>query len=588
MNRPPTPPLTPEEKQEIQALLDADQPLPAHYQLRLFPPAGPELIWPGKDATPPPPPRPLILRERWGHPGTAFLNTLIQGDNLDAMAALKDGILREEVERAGGIKLIYIDPPFDLGTHVSVALQVGEDPLPHDAGVVDEVAYRDVWGDGDDSYLSMMLPRLRLMRELLADGGSIYVHCDARVNASLRLLMDEVFGRENFQNQICWKRTDPHNNARRKFGTVSDTILYYVKGPGYTLNLDEVRGELSESAKREYSLVQQPDGTIVPDGAGVMGRRLKLNDATVPSIHPDRQFEWRGARPSKGRSWPESPEGMEEGLRTGRYFLRNPDVGAARCKVSFLDENKGQTLQDIWLDCGTMKGGSMYATQKPEALLERIIKVSSNPGDLVADFFCGSGTTLVVAQRLGRSWVGADMGRLAIHAARKRLLGTRPSFRIYQGVDGEEPSAKLEAHVERVDGGVRVVLTGYEPLPGFWQDREDFSVEEGQLFRTRKSRGKERRAQLTRRWSDWIDLWAVDFEHDGAIFKGSWHSARSRNARTLPLVSETHLPTRPGVYTVAVKTVDVFGHEILWRGTYALAADNDDATRKRQLLLNGI
>lgn len=164
------------------------------------------------------------------------------------------------------------------------------------------------------------------------------------------------------------------------------------------------------------------NGQIVNYSDGLVGRRLKLNDATLPSITEGKQFTWRGAKPSKGRSWPEFEEGMEKGLKEGRYFLRDGKTGAARCKVSYLDENKGQILQDIWDDCGTMKGGSIYPTEKPEALLERIIKVSSNEGDLILDCFAGSGTTAAVAERLKRRWITCDLGRFAIHTTRKRLL----------------------------------------------------------------------------------------------------------------------------------------------------------------------
>lgn len=416
--------LSPEDKQLIQRLLEEDQPLPARFRHVLFEMSGPmELVWPGKNEGVTREAQSVMVRERVD-PGTGsgWTNRLFWGDNKVVLASLVEPRTRERIEKAGGLKLIYIDPPFDVGIDHAMQIEVGQEPRTDQLRRMEQTAFTDKWGDGSESYLSMMHERLQLMHQLLAADGSIYVHCDSRMNAALRLILDEIFGRDGFQNHICWRRTDPHNNARRKFGAVSDTIFYYVKGPGFTLNLDAVRAELSPSALQEYSLSMLPDGTVTRWEEGSPGRRFKLNDATVPSVRLERQFEWRGATPSKGRSWPETLEGMEAGLKSGKYFLRNPDVGAARCRVSFLDENKGQVLQDIWTDCGTMKGGTGYATQKPEALLERIILASSNPGDLVADFFCGSGTTLAVAEKLGRRWIGCDKGARSIHTTRRRLL----------------------------------------------------------------------------------------------------------------------------------------------------------------------
>jgi len=155
---------------------------------------------------------------------------------------------------------------------------------------------------------------------------------------------------------------------------------------------------------------------------GKRGRRFKLENATWRGSNPAKRFSWRGAKPSRTREWIYTEQGMEEALARGELYLRDPNKGAARCKKSYLDENKGILLQDIWTDVGRMKGGSAYATQKPEPLLERIILASSEEGDLVLDCFAGSGTTAAVAERLGRRWITADLGRFSIHTTRKRLL----------------------------------------------------------------------------------------------------------------------------------------------------------------------
>jgi len=185
------------------------------------------------------------------------------------------------------------------------------------------------------------------------------------------------------------------------------------------------REPLSEAALKEYSLAELEDGTVVNYEPGLKGRRFKLNDATVPGARSKRQFEWRGARPSPNRSWPRDHEGMEQGLRDGIYYLRDLERGAARCKKDYLDTNPGQLPQDIWDSCGTMKGGITYPTEKPEELLARIITVSSNPGDIVLDAFVGSGTTLAVAEKLGRRWIGIDCGKLAIYTIQKRMLNLK-------------------------------------------------------------------------------------------------------------------------------------------------------------------
>ncbi len=360
-----------------------------------------------------------------------WTNKLIWGDNKLILSSLANGPLREEIEKQGGLKLIYIDPPFAVGADFGFNIEIpsakgsGTESVEKKQSIIEEIAYRDTWGKGISSYLTMMYERLKLMHNLLSNDGSIYVHCDQRVSSYIRLMLDDLFSINNFKNQITWQRTDPHNNVKNKFGTVSDTIFYYSKSANYALNHDAVRCQLSESALFEYSLMLLEDGTVVNYDSKKIGRRFKLNDATVPTVNTKKQFIWRGAKPSKSRSWLDSMEDMEEGLKTFKYYLRDPNKGAARCNVSFLDENLGQILQDIWQDCGTMKGGGEYATQKPEALLERIIKASSNEGDLIADFFCGSGTTAAVAEKLGRKWITTDLGRFSIHTTRKRLIGVQ-------------------------------------------------------------------------------------------------------------------------------------------------------------------
>jgi adenine-specific DNA-methyltransferase len=345
---------------------------------------------------------------------------LFHGDNKDVLAWLLAHGYR------GKVGLVYIDPPFDSGADYVRKVQLrgvkGSGTLLTEPYSLDEqVQYTDIWAN--DTYLQFMYERLILLKELLTPSGSLFLHCDWHKVHHLRCLADEVFGAENFQNEVVWQRTDPHNDAVNRYGRIHDTILWYGMTDRPVYNYLDVVKPLSEAALREYSLVELPNGEIVPhseewDG---MGRRFKLDDCTWKGTDAERQFEWRGARPSNKRVWPYDLEGMEAALAKGEFYLRDPNQGAARCRKSYLDERPGQLLQDIWINVGRMKGGVDYPTQKPETLLERIIKSSSNPGDLVLDCFCGSGTTPAVAQKLGRRWIAADINKGAIQTTSKRL-----------------------------------------------------------------------------------------------------------------------------------------------------------------------
>jgi adenine-specific DNA-methyltransferase len=346
-----------------------------------------------------------------------FRNRLVWGDNKLVMASLLQ-------EFKGKVDLIYIDPPFDVGADFSMSVAIGDEKeaIEKEQSTLEMVAYRDIWGKGRDSYMQMMYERLVLMRELLNEQGSIFIHLDCNVGHYIKTLLDEIFEADCFQNQIIWQRTDPHNDARSRFGNIHDTIFWYGKSVKPRYYPDEVRTELSNSALSEYSLLETKDGEILPykGNESKFGRRFKLENTTWKGS--SKRFEWRGVSPPANREWIYDFDGMEAALERGDLYLRDPQRGSTRCKKQYLDKNQGILLQDIWTDAGRMKGGSDYPTRKPEPLLERIIQASSNEGDLVADFFCGSGTTGAVAERLGRKWIMADLGRFAIHTSRKRLI----------------------------------------------------------------------------------------------------------------------------------------------------------------------
>ena len=244
------PRLTAQEQQEIIRYIEADKPLPDKYRFLLFEDKREvELVWNGKTSEVCNIVLPFQVIEQVDEPRAekdtrlqlsmfdldargrqikGWTNKLIWGDNKLILSSLKNGPLREEIERQGGLKLIYIDPPFDVGADFTMDIQIGDDKFTKERNVLEEIAYRDTWGRGADSYLAMMYERLILMRDLLAEDGSIYVHCDQRVNGLIRLALDEVFGNDHFINELIWRRTGTHGTSR-SFGVIHDTIFFVCK-----------------------------------------------------------------------------------------------------------------------------------------------------------------------------------------------------------------------------------------------------------------------------------------------------------------------------------------------------------------------
>jgi DNA modification methylase len=434
------PRLTEQEQQEIIRFLEADKPLPEKYRFLLFEDKREvELLWNGKTSevcnivlpfqvieqvdepraeSPEDTAAQMALFDDRGRQLKGWTNKLIWGDNKLILSSLKNGPLREEIEAQGGLKLIYIDPPFDVGADFSMDIEIGDDTFTKKPNILEEIAYRDTWGKGADSFIAMIYERLVLMRGLLADNGSIYVHCDSRVDSFIRLALDEIFGPVNHLNEITWKRSDAHSDAgqgAKHLGKVCDTIFRYSKSPEeQTVNM--LYKPLPESTvEKWYRHVEE--GT---------GRRYNKADITGPggAKKGNPVFEWKGIT----RAWRFNKKRMQELEKQDRIVYSN--TGQPYLK-RYLDESKGVPLQDLWDDIKMIRGihkgseGLGYPTQKPEKLLDRIIRLSSNEGDLVADFFCGSGTVAAVAEKLGRKWIIADLGKFAIHTTRKRMIGVQ-------------------------------------------------------------------------------------------------------------------------------------------------------------------
>ncbi len=425
------------EKRDLVTLIQAGRPLPEKYRFILFEDKREvELVWNGKTREVCTTVLPFQTLEHIDEPrkekgetvGDLFdtrgrqqkgwTNKLIWGDNKLILASLKAGALRRQIEDAGGLKLIYIDPPFDVGADFSMDIEIGGETFHKEPNLLEQIAYRDTWGRGADSFLAMIYERLILMRDLMHEGGSIYVHCDPRVNALIRNACDEVFGRGRCVNEIVWKRSDSHNDVGQgaEFcGKIHDLIYIFSKTKSYTWN--QLFTSLpSTTIEKWYRNIEE--GT---------GRRYNKADLTARKAGGNTRYDWKGAKPPTGRYWAYSYEKMSQMDAAGKIVYSNSGMPYMK---RYLDESKGVSLQDLWDDIQMLRGigGEErlgYPTQKPEALLERILKSSSNEGDLVADFFCGSGTTAAVAEKLGRKWIATDLGKFAIHTTRKRLIGVQ-------------------------------------------------------------------------------------------------------------------------------------------------------------------
>ena len=339
-------------------------------------------------------------------------NKLIWGDNLVVMGSLLKDF-------SGKIDLIYIDPPFATGADFSLTAQIGEsgERVFKEQSLIEEKAYRDTWGYGIDSYITMIHQRLLLMRDLLSVGGSIYVHCDWRVNSFIRLLMNEVFGIDNFVNEISWKRYAAHSLSDSGYDAITDTIFFYTRDIS-SVKFNIQHGSLSQDeVLRRFPHIEKETGRRYQHAA-------LEKSSNVSSRGEPRCIQGRTVVSRIGWIW--TQETIDQRLKDNPNLIHWTGNGRPRYKI-YADEYLGYPLGDLWTDVNYLAASDNerlgYPTQKPEALLERIIKTSTDKCDLVADFFCGSGTSLAVAEKLGRRWIGCDLGRWGIHVTRKRLLG---------------------------------------------------------------------------------------------------------------------------------------------------------------------
>lgn len=350
-------------------------------------------------------------------------NRLYYGNNLPILASL----LREPAIR-GNVRLVYIDPPFATNSIFQSRSQ-GD-------------AYSDLLVGAH--YIEFLRERLILLHELLADDGSIYVHLDENMAFHIKVIMDEVFGRQHFRNWITRKKCNPKNYTRKTYGNVSDFILFYTKSDSYVWNRP-VESWTDERADKEYQYVEKETG-----------RRYKKVPVHAPGTrNGETGTPWRGKLPPPGKHWQFPPRVLDEMDARGEIYW-SPNSNPRR-KV-YLDESDGVAVQDIWLDYRDAHNQNIgitgYPTEKNPSLLARIIQASSNPGDLVLDCFSGSGTTLAVASQLGRHWIGIDNSIEAIATTLRRFAkGLEPmgDFVTRESPQPEETSLHKPALWENAD-----------------------------------------------------------------------------------------------------------------------------------------
>ena len=399
--------LSDNEKRDVQKYIEAGKPLPDKYRFLLFEEKQEvELVWNGKTNEVTNTVLPFQVIEQVDEPRSektreaqgllfgeggrqisGWTNKLIWGDNKLILSSLKNGPLRQEIEEQGGIKLIYIDPPFDVGADFSMNIEIGDEEFTKKPNVLEELAYRDTWGKGADSYIAMMYERVQLMRDLLAEDGSIYIHSGIQVNHYLREILEEVFGKQNLVSEIIWAYGSPSGGraAGTKLVKIHEYILHFSKN---------YKERLENKIYLPYSEKYIEDW-------------FKFTD--------------------------------NDGRRYQRRMRGRDEKGNVVWEKQYLDESKGVPASTVWTDIkqiyadpraykanqGAHSEIEGYPTQKPEKLIERIMRASSSEGDLVADFFVGSGTTLAVAEKLGRKWIGSDLGKFAVHTTRKRIIGVQ-------------------------------------------------------------------------------------------------------------------------------------------------------------------
>ncbi len=485
-------------------------------------------------------------------------NLLFHGDNKDVLATLLEKGFR------GKIDLIYIDPPFKSGAdYVRKVKLRGVKNLNKldndDASILQQTMYFDIWNN--DNYLQFMYERLLLLKELLSETGSIYVHLDNYIVHYVKLIMDEIFGQENFVNQLIWKKTNSPKSQTKNFGNQYDTIIIYAKNPN-SIVFNKTYRTIDEKGMKPYSY---------SDERGKF-RIIELEAQGIQKSEERKEFEFKG----RTAPWLYSLEKLEKWWKDGLiYKTKNGRYE----KKQYLDEIPGLLISDLWVDddVSPLQGSSSeylsFLTQKPEALLERIIKASSNPDDIVLDCFIGSGTTAAVAQKLGRRWIACDLNKGAIQLTSKRLqriiknqisdktsgkqleLGKETSFPKYTSFaiyantsmsNSIQESNKIKLSIKRIDTTkCKIVIEDF--ISPTIIEKLNMDIES---FKTKIPD-----------FRSIIDTVLIDNDYDGQIFHIVYSDIPQKNYEVIDGEYEIEIPENKTV--VAVKIIDILGNETI-------------------------
>lgn len=356
-----------------------------------------------------------------------WVNKLFWGDNLQVMSHLLK-------EFRGKIDLIYIDPPFDSKADYKKRIEIkGVGKTDSDPSTFEEKQYGDIWTN--DEYLQFMYERIILIRELLSTSGNLFVHCDWHKSSYLRIICDEVFGNGNFVNEIIWKRKGGSSNPSKQLDVATDTILWYRKSENAIFN-----EQFSKDSPETKQYIEERFNNVDENG-----RRFMKSPIVSPNYRENLIYEYKGYTPP-ANGWSISRELMEKWDAENKLYF--PERGNRIYRKIYLDEYPGQPIGNIWTDIYVINPMALerldYPTQKPEALIERIIKLGSNPDSIVFDCFMGSGTTQAVAMKLGRRFIGADINLGAIQTTTKRLINVANELK--QSEDGDKKYTDFEVY----------------------------------------------------------------------------------------------------------------------------------------------
>jgi len=444
-------------------------------------------------------------------------NILILGENKLAMQSLLNDFKNK-------INLIYFDPPFATGGDFNLKILIGDISQANSTQRwINKVAYNDNWKGGIDSYLNFMYERLLLMRKLLSDSGSIYIHLDWHMVHYLKILMDEIFGADNFRNEIIWAYPAASVQTRNFFVRSFDTILFYTKSNDYVFNDDP-------NIYMEYS------------------------DRVKKSLKKDER---------------------------GIYYHRGGSHNGKKLSQKVYIEKKGVFPRDVWNDIPYVRANTVeyqgFSTQKPERLLKRIILASTNTNDIVADFFCGSGTTLVSAEKLNRRWIGCDSSKFSVNMTYKRIIdiGNGNNLLNWKKIYAKraKPFKLYKLNEKKAESQIQLEFTSIKKNNGEFldisnnpslkieviHDHNNFFIELKDYVIPYKNIISEEIKEKILTWSDWIDYWAIDINYQGKEFIPTWVSYRTPKNRKLILKAGPFEYKNSNSNKIMIKTYDIFG-----------------------------